>query len=64
MAKTNRKSTRRRKEVPLEVKAGEVILNGGSYVTRGGRVITSANVPRSYSEAIRSGLYFYVHERS
>jgi len=61
--KKNKTGNRKESKTPLERKL-EVILSGGSVITERGEQITSYNVPRSYSEAVRRGLNFYMSEES
>lgn len=49
-----------KQELPLEVRAAQIVLNGGRIITSSGRVYDASNVPTSYGEAISSGLNFWV----
>ena len=61
--KKNKTENRKESKTPLEREL-EVILSGGSVITAEGEQITSYNCPRSYSEAVRRGLNFYMSEES
>ena len=62
--KVKKQIERKPKETSLEVRAGEVIAKGGVLITRDDRQITLYNCPRSYSDAVRSGLNFYFNEKA
>jgi len=62
--KTKKQKNRNEKNTSLEVSAMQTILSGGSVILADGRIITSSNVPESYSEAVRQGISFYIDRLS